>query len=165
MTMINSLSLQHANDVMKIITAVIEGLKKDNIDQWDEKYPDKQKIIDDISQGSAYGYFENDQIIGYIVLNDIYSPEYGELIWSDNDGKHLIIHRLCVDPNFQRKGIGKQMLAFSENFARTNNYASIRLDAFAQNKKSLSLYENYGYVYVGDVYFRKGKFFCYQKNI
>jgi ribosomal protein S18 acetylase RimI-like enzyme len=79
--------------------------------------------------------------------------------------KVCVLHRLCVNPKVQRQGIGARILSLAENAARESGYGAVRLDAFSQNPAALKLYAKSGYRYVGNVFFRKGKFFCYEKKL
>ena len=45
------------------------------------------------------------------------------------------------------------------------SFSSIRLDVFTKNPRAVKLYENAGYSYAGDAYFRKGKFLLMEKLI
>jgi len=56
-------------------------------------------------------------------------------------------------------------MIFAEDYAKKNNYSSIKLDAFLPNQAALQLYEKSGYTKVGTVRFRKGEFNCYEKTI
>jgi ribosomal protein S18 acetylase RimI-like enzyme len=42
-------------------------------------------------------------------------------------------------------------------------YSSIRLDAFTENLSALNFYKRNGYVFRGQIVFRKGIFNCYEK--
>lgn len=93
--------------------------------------------------------------------------EYQELIWSDEGGEVLVIHRLAVNPEWQKQGIGRQLMDFTENYAAEKGYTSIRLDAYSGNPRALNLYERRGYRKVGQVFFpeRELPFYCYEKVI
>lgn len=136
-----------------------------NIYQWDELYPDYQTIFADIERETMFGVFKNAELAGIVVLNKEESPEYSTIKWELENTSALVMHRLCIRPKFQRQGIAKQLLNFSEQFAKHNNYNAIRLDAFSGNHFALNLYENNGYKKRGVVTFRKGDFYCYEKII
>lgn len=76
-----------------------------------------------------------------------------------------MIHRLCVNPAFQKQGIAKKTLAYIESELRTEGIASIRLDAFSENPYALALYEHAGYQRVGHADWRKGRFYLYERII
>jgi hypothetical protein len=56
-------------------------------------------------------------------------------------------------------------MQFVETKAKNDGYTAIRLDAFSANPKSLELYQGLGYSLAGQVYFRKGMFYCFEKVI
>jgi GNAT superfamily N-acetyltransferase len=161
--MIKKLSTDHLSDAFSIIESVIAKMTNEQIFQWDEQYPTLQIIEKDIDEGQAFGFFHLDELRGYIVLNDEYSPEYNSLEWNDKNGTSLIVHRLSIKADCQGQGIAKQLMIFAEEYAKKNNYSSIKLDAFLLNKAALQLYEKLGYTKVGMVTFRKGEFNCYEK--
>lgn len=163
--MIKKLSTDHLSDAFSIIESVIAKMNDELIFQWDEHYPTREIIEKDIDDGHAFGFFYLNELRGYIVLNEEYSPEYNSLEWTDKSGTSLIVHRLSIKANCQGQGIAKQLMIFAEEYARKNNYSSIKLDAFLHNKAALSLYEKLGYTNIGTVTFRKGEFNCYEKII
>jgi len=161
--MIKKLSKDYLFDAFSIIESVVSKMNNESIFQWDEHYPTREIIEKDIDDGYAFGFFHLKELRGYIVLNEEYSPEYNSLEWKDKNGISLIVHRLSIKADCQGQGIAKQMMIFAEEYAKRNNYTSIKLDAFLHNKAALSLYENLGYTEVGTVTFRKGEFNCYEK--
>jgi ribosomal protein S18 acetylase RimI-like enzyme len=161
--MIKKLSMDQFFDAFSIIESVIEKMNNEQIFQWDEHYPTHEIIEKDIDNGHAFGFFHLDELRGYVVLNQEYSPEYDSLEWNDKSGTSLIVHRLSIKANCEGQGIAKQLMIFAEEYAKKNSYSSIKLDAFLHNKAALSLYENLGYTKVGTVTFRKGQFYCYEK--
>lgn len=163
--MIKQLREENLDEIMMIIENVIIELNNQGIDQWDEIYPDIDVIKRDLNKKNAYGYFEKNELVGYVAINEEYPDEYNEIKWVINKPKFLITHRLCINPGKQGKGIAKQLISFTEKYAKDNNHSSIRLDAFSKNPNALQLYENLGYQKAGCVQFRKGLFFCYEKGL
>jgi ribosomal protein S18 acetylase RimI-like enzyme len=108
---------------------------------------------------------EMDIIQGIIVLNEHQDIAYESIEWRYNSGKQLIIHRLCVHPNYQGKGIARMLIKFSEDFGSEQKYETIRLDAFIPNIRACKMYEKSGYEKRGTVTFRKGDFYCYEKAL
>ena len=161
--MIKKLSSNQLSDAFSIIESVIAKMNAEQIFQWDEQYPSREIIEEDINNGHAFGFFQSDELRGYIVLNENYSPEYNSLEWKDKNSTALIVHRLSIKADYQGQGIAKQLMIFAEEYSINKGYSSIRLDAFLHNKAALSLYENLGYTKVGTVMFRKGRFNCYEK--
>lgn len=162
--MIKPLDNRYAEEVMALIQDAVVAMKNSGIEQWDEIYPSIKEIDEDIESESAFGFFNDGKLIAYIALNDKYSPEYDSANWITK-GKSLIVHRLSVAPSQQGKGIAGKFMRFVEQYARDNDYNSIRLDAFMENPAALKLYDNLGYRKAGIICFRKGQFYCYEKEI
>ncbi|NRF39509.1 GNAT family N-acetyltransferase [Pedobacter foliorum] len=157
------INLQDIDEVMCLIKEVIAEMENNEISQWDEVYPDYKGILGDIHAETMFGVFKNLELAGIVVLDKNQSPEYSSVNWELNNGSPLVMHRLCVHPKFQRQGVAKQLLKFSEQFAISSRCKSIRLDAFSGNPSALNLYANNGYLKRGMVTFRKGDFHCYEK--
>lgn len=93
--------------------------------------------------------------------NDFHSGRLGEYVWEENgqviamlsigdtaDNDKLgdfEIWRIYVNPTEQRKGIGGQMLAFSEQYAKEKGYTEVIIWAFKENIRAISFYEKHGY--------------------
>jgi GNAT superfamily N-acetyltransferase len=143
---------------------VTNTMQRTGIKQWDLMYPDKSIIEYDIKGGNAYGYFCDSGLAGYIALNDEYPQEYESISWKYS-GKNLIVHRLAVAPEHQRKGIGTILMKFAISYAKANMYDTLRLDAYAVNKSSNTLYNKLGFSKAGEIVFRTGLFYCYELSL
>ena len=160
---IKLLKADSTGEIMKLIARATATLDEKGIPQWDEIYPDRKTIAHDIENGTLYGLMDEDTIAGILVLNENQDKEYGEVAWDLDDEKPLVLHRLCLNPDYQGRGLSKVMMGFVEDYARGNGYRSIRLDAFTLNPISLSLYRSLGFIARGEVSFRKGRFICFEK--
>ena len=82
------------------------------------------------------------------------------------NGKNSIyIHRLAVDPEHQKKGVGSKLMDFAENKSKSDGAESIRLDTFSQNTVNQNFYKRRGYVRLEDIYFplqSEHPFHCYE---
>ena len=85
--------------------------------------------------------------------------------WENPNIEYRIIHRLCVAPQYQNKGIAKQALIYIEKELLKSGIKSIRLDVFCNNHFALSLYRSFGYKEVGITEWRKGKFILMEKHL
>ena len=150
------------DSVMILVGDAIQDMEDNGIPQWDEIYPDRSIFGADIRAGELYCVKINGTIAGVMALNEYQSAEYDDIRWSDN-GPPLVIHRLCINPTFQGKGLAKLLVRFAEEYAQKHDYSSIRLDAFTVNEKAVGLYDAMNYLRKGIVKFRKGNFYCYKK--
>ena len=151
------------DEILVLFFKAIERLRTNDIDQWDDQYPNRYTIAEDIEKGQMYVLSQNGQIVSAVVLNEEQPKAYGSAAWSDRYGRVAVIHRLCVHPDFQGMGIGRYTLGAGEKFLADIGYTSIRLDAFMENRKAITLYESLGYTLTGKEVFRKGEFGLYEK--
>lgn len=160
-------SLKDIENIMGLIKDCIKDMESQGIYQWDEYYPTAEIFEEDIKSGSLYILEDKDNCLGIISINEKQSPEYKELHWLVEGGKVLVIHRLAVNPECQKQGVGRQLMDFAEKYAAEKGYASIRLDAYSRNPRAFNLYERRGYIKVGQLFFPKREFpfYCYEKAV
>lgn len=162
---IRLLNQQHLSKVMQIIKEATHHMDDNGIPQWDDIYPDQKTFENDVTENTLYGYFTQGKLAAIIVLNTYQDKEYADINWKLNDKLPLVVHRLCVAPKYQGYGYSKELMLFAEDFAKRNNYKSIRLDAFVQNPVSLNLYKKLGYENRGKVNFRMGQFYVFEREL
>jgi len=150
-------------EIMSLIHAAVKKMRAGGLYQWDESYPNVDIITGDINAGTLFKILEKDRIAGIMVLSEQFSPEYHDLMWEDKGGKCLIVHRLCIHPDYQGRGYAKKMMLFAGEYAAENGYSSIRLDTHTRNHQALALYDGLHYRRVGLVTFRNGLFQCFEK--
>lgn len=157
----------HFNGILKILKDCGQDLRSKGILQWDENYPDEKVVLNDLEHENLFVALSKDQIIGTIVLNEKQDSEYQKLTWlTEASSKNLVVHRLAVHPEFQGKGIAKKLMGFSEDFAKTEGYDSIRLDTLSINTRNVSFYLKQGYSKVGQVflsYKNQDPYICFEK--
>ena len=154
------------NDIMKMIHDCANDLIGKNIFQWNEKYPSRDIFLSDIEKKNLFILKKNSGIIGCIALSHEKDIEYTDVKWLTKDDKNLYLHRLAVDPKFQKKGIGKLLMDFAEDYARNNKFISVRLDTFSKNERNNRFYKSRKYTKLDDVYFPNQSefpFHCYEK--
>jgi len=164
MSIIRSATCNDLNRVVQIVRDAIQYMSNHGINQWDNVYPDKATLKSDIRNHQMYVIETDANVAGFITLNEEQEPEYDNVAWR-YQGKALIVHRLTIHPDYQRTGLASQLMDYAEDLAAAEGYDSLRLDAFTENPAACTLYENRGYLKSGQVTFRKGPFFCYEKLI
>jgi len=148
------------NDIYRNAT---ENMIKNNIFQWDEIYPQKSILEDDIIKKQLYKIIIEKNIISTFVLNKEYDKEYLNGKWEYNGNNFMVLHRLCINTKYQNKGFGTKIMLHIEDYLRNKSINSIRLDAFSENPIALRLYYKLGYKKVGEANWRKGLFILFEK--
>jgi ribosomal protein S18 acetylase RimI-like enzyme len=157
--------IKDLNIILDIYKSAIEVLDSNGIAQWDDIYPSKEIITNDILDNYMFVGEIDNQIVSVFVLNQICDDEYANGNWQYQDASFYVVHRLCVNPEFQGKGIGRMIMMLIEDMLKNNGVQTIRLDAFSMNPVALRLYETLGFQKVGEVTWRKGLFYLFEKKI
>ncbi|MGN1005547.1 MAG: GNAT family N-acetyltransferase [Aristaeellaceae bacterium] len=145
--------------------AATQDMLRQGIDQWDEYYPDREILTEDVESGDmTLGLLDGEPACAWVV-NREYEPEYVSGAWEHTGGDFCVLHRLCVNPELQGRGLARQAMARMEKNALDKGFDSVRLDVFSQNLHAQRLYERLGYKRTGEVRFRKGIFYLMEKGL
>lgn len=117
--------------------ARIEAIANDAYALYLERMDKKPfPMLDDykahIEAKHAFVLEEEGQLVGYIIL----IPE---------DEKTLLLDNIGVSPCFQKKGYGKKLMLFAENWAKEQGYTSIILYTNIVMRENLVYYPALGY--------------------
>lgn len=156
-------TVDHKAEIMNLFNKAKDAMAAQGIDQWDEVYPNINDIAKDIRDEHMTAVILNGKVIAAYTLNQHQDPSYNFGNFTDVEDKFLVLHRFCLHPDVWQSGYAPQILAYLENKAKKEGTLAIRLDAFTKNPRALNLYEKNGYVYVGDAFYRKGKFSLMEK--
>ena len=157
--------LEDIEAITVLIQEAIQEMEKHDIFQWDELYPTAEDFEDDIKRENLYVAEENEKIIALYVISSESDEAYNNAEWKYPRETSLVLHRFCVSPGFQNKGIGKKVLMKIESQIKSMGYDSVRLDVFTKNPYSQKLYRNNGYEVRGFAEWRKGRFDLMEKKL
>ena len=154
-------------EIFEIYESAKVELARQQIFQWYDTYPNISIIETDINNEVLYILKKGNTIVGAINVNEAQDEAYKEIDWEFDAKKVLVIHRLVIHPKFQRNGYAAQLMDFAESFAQQNQYTSVRLDTYCENKISIKFYTKRDYFIRGKVYFdgRVYPFCCMEKAI
>jgi ribosomal protein S18 acetylase RimI-like enzyme len=174
--------LEDVEEISRMVDSAKELMSSQGIEQWDEIYPAKEDFEDDIKKQTLYVVIDDDNLeseessadtnnekltdsnlAAIYVISTEYDDAYNNASWEYDNA--CIIHRLCVAPGQQNKGIGKKLLDKIEGQLVDMGFDSVRLDVFSENPFALRLYEKNGYEKRGHADWRKGRFYLMEKKI
>ncbi|HED1126275.1 TPA: GNAT family N-acetyltransferase [Campylobacter jejuni] len=140
------------NSILEITKDALNAMKAMNFHQWDENYPNEIVFQEDIQAQELYVFKENNEILGFICINEKFEPEfYKQVIFNKNyDDKAFYLHRLAVKQNAKGKGVAQKLLNFCENFALENHKASLRADTHSKNFPMNSLFKKLNFNFCGN---------------
>lgn len=143
--------------ILEIIEKAKIELRKLGLDQWQNGYPNREVIENDVKNGISYVLEEiSEKIVGTIVLSPKKEEPYSKIEgkWITNDD-YIVIHRLAVDSEIKNKGIATKILEFSEKECIKNKILSIKTDTHENNKPMKKFLEKNGFSYCGVIYLDK----------
>jgi ribosomal protein S18 acetylase RimI-like enzyme len=163
--MIRKGTIKDIDAILNITKACATHMINKQIYQWNEHYPNKSGFENDIKRKELVVIEINFELIGCITISTYMDDEYMPVSWLTPNENNLYIHRLAIHPKFQGKGYAQKLMDYAENYAKTNSFASIRLDTFSKNERNQKFYEARGYQRLGNIMFPKQSnypFYCYE---
>ena len=146
-----------------LIKSAIYEMESHNIMQWDDLYPVKEDFEQDIKKEHLYVGCIDNEIAVVFALNQEFDDAYKDGNWKALDKSFFVVHRLCVNPKYQKKGIAINTMQFIEKILMNEGVEAIRLDVYSENPYALKLYNKCGFINVGKAEWRKGTFYLMEK--
>lgn len=142
------------NGIMKIIKQAQDYFKENEIDQWQNNYPNTETTKDDIKSGYAYVLEDSGQIIGTVAVSFDGEKTYDIIYdgkWLSND-EYAVIHRMAVDNNYKGKGLSSVIIKNVEDVCLVKGVHSIKIDTHDDNNPMQRLIKKNNFKYCGIIY-------------
>ena len=149
------------SDVVGIISIISKAqiyFRNNNIDQWQNGYPNEKTIINDINNDRSYVLIDNEEVVATTVVMFEEEKTYNEIYegkWLTNS-KYATIHRIAVDDKLKGNNIASRILKEAEKICIKNNIYSIKIDTHEDNKSMQRLLQKNNYKYCGIIYLIDG---------
>lgn len=116
-------------------------------------YPDPEFLRSSVENGELYIGFEGGRIMAAMVLNHNCNDGYEKLSWEIRAERNdvLLIHALCIHPDFGGRGLGKELVRYAQELAGSTGMKAMRLDVLTGNLPAERLYPACGFKYLGTV--------------
>lgn len=111
-------------------------------------YPTRSDGEKALAAGTLFvGEDESGKLYGCVILNHSQPKEYENIFWEipGEAQEVLVIHTLCIRPDYYGSGYGKEFVAFSQEYAQRLNCKTIRLDTYEGNSPAIHLYSQLGF--------------------
>ncbi|MDP9959541.1 GNAT family N-acetyltransferase [Chryseobacterium lathyri] len=165
-TKLRKAEIEDRDIIWGMIQQSIERRKQDGSTQWQNGYPNIGTVESDIAKGFGYVLTVDGEIAVYaaLILND--EPAYSTIegAWL-SDGEFVVVHRVAVDGKFAGQGMVKKLFDHIEDFTRSQEIQSIKVDTNYDNIAMLKILESKGYSYCGEVLLAGGMRKAYEKII
>jgi len=109
-------------------------------------YPNDEMISKYISCNCMYYALKDGKVCGAFALPNQGKDEY-EIKWGNDikEDEASVIHLFGLLPEYQGKGLAKEMLKAAIFIAKKNKKKSVRLDAISTNIEAIRVYEAFGF--------------------
>ena len=125
------------SSILKIIEEAQAYLAMQNIDQWQNGYPNEKAILKDMLTNDSYVVKTKEETaIATAMFTTQTEPTYSSIEgnWkTKNNATYGVIHRMAVSNKFRGKGIAKFIFFQCEQNLKQNNIKSMRIDTHEEN--------------------------------
>ncbi len=132
------------------------------IDQWQNGYPSREVIENDIKKAQSYCVMaDNGEAVGTFALIDDGEPTYDRIYggkWQSGDGcdTYFAIHRVAISVKCRGQGISTQIMDFCAENARKSEKISLRIDTHEGNVVMRRMLEKHGFIHCGTIFLTDG---------
>lgn len=145
------------------ITAIISGaqayLKKQQIDQWQDGYPDPAILKQDIKDGITFVLIYDNAIAGTAALHQGIDVNYLKIEdgqWaSDSDDHYTAIHRIAVASDFRGHHLSEILMNGLITISGLLGFKDVRIDTHPDNKGMRHVIDTCGFDYRGIVHMQR----------
>lgn len=130
-------------------------LRESGVDQWQEGYPNREAILDDIAAGRGWTFecVDDGEIAGYECV--AMTPEvcYRSIdgSWLTEGENYAVIHRAMAAAEYRGTMLATEMFGFAAELAAGLGKASVRVDTHRDNRAMNRLCTKLGYQFCGVV--------------
>jgi RimJ/RimL family protein N-acetyltransferase len=167
------IQLSTFNDVPEIMIIINDAkayLASQNIDQWQNGYPNAEQVENDIKNNESYVVVNDEnKVIATAMFTTNPEPTYKIIDgnWSIDENKpYGVIHRMAIKTAFRKFGLATFMFHEFHLQLLQNKIKSLKIDTHEENHGMQALIKKLGYSYCGIIYTNyKAKRLAFEKVI
>ncbi len=163
--------LANIGDIDEIMAIIEDGrafLATQNSGQWQDGYPNRTNMLDDINNEVLYVVTTSDNQIAGVCALTYYEDDYDHLYegkWL-TDLPYMVMHRIAVKKEYRSQGYGKELFEVFIDVAKKKKYHSLRIDTHKNNIVMLGLLKRFEFVFCGKAILKPNKDrMVFEKNI
>ncbi|WP_300675366.1 GNAT family N-acetyltransferase [Soonwooa sp.] len=149
---------EEVDEIWEILQFAIQSRKNDGSRQWQDGYPNRNSILEDIENGAAYILADDKGILAYGAAIFDVEPAYNDIQkgeWLTN-GDYVVVHRVAAAERSKGMSIATKFFDAVENLAKSKNVFSVKVDTNFDNLAMLRIMDKLGYQYCGEVFVAGG---------
>ena len=144
--------------VMTLVADAQNWFRSQGIDQWQDGYPTRSIIENDISQDYSYVVEYNGVVVATFAVAFDGEPTYATIERGEwpNENDYAVVHRIMVSDTMRRKGVAREILSFVERLCEERGVRDIRIDTHRDNRAMLAMLKKCGYSRCGRITLQSG---------
>ncbi|AUC84027.1 GNAT family N-acetyltransferase [Polaribacter sp. ALD11] len=148
--------IEDISKIMEIIEEAKQFLASQEIDQWQNGYPNTEQVENDVLKGESYVVVNDEnQIMATSMFTSNPEPTYKviEGNWIvDETEVYGVIHRMAIKKEFRKFGLATFMFHEFHLQLLEKKIKSLKIDTHEENTGMQSLLKKLGYKYCGIIY-------------
>ena len=144
--------------ILRIIDQAKAYLHRQQIDQWQDGYPNQASILADITRNVSYVLCDEDKIVATAAILFEDDPNYRQIedgSWLSS-GPYGVLHRVACDEQYKGHGYSGLIFDYAKKQAEKLGMKSMRIDTHEKNHSMQRLIAKHGFQYCGIVYMADG---------
>lgn len=156
---IKRVELVEIDQAMEIIDDAKELLKKSSSQQWQNGYPNREMLLNDINNHNLFGAYIDGELAGICALvkgvDENYDKIYDGEFKTPPSGLDLVIHRIAVKKEFYGFHLGNALVNFACDYAKQCGCISLKIDTHIKNKPMQALAKKNDFTYSGIILIKR----------
>lgn len=145
-------------EIMEIIFEAQAYFKAHGIDQWQNGYPNLEKIEADIENGNSYIVKSQDKVVATAVLEFGGEPNYEKIYegaWKSSHS-YAALHRIAVSNKYKGQGLASFIIKEMEKICLEREVKSIRVDTHEDNLAMQKMLRKNNFKYCSKIFLADG---------
>ena len=134
-------------------------LKRNQVDQWQDGYPNEEAFRIDLERGESYVLTYGDRVAGFFTLSGHPESCYDNITdgkWG-SDEAYCVLHRCAIGAEYRGSGLSDHMMGFAEELCLQRGRKVLRVDTHRKNKAMQAMLARHGFQFRGNVLVRIGE--------
>lgn len=151
-------TIEDLSNIMDIISQAQVFLKENDINQWQNNYPNKEVILNDIKNRNSYILVSDNVVVGTTAVIFEKENTYDNIYkghWM-SDENYSTIHRIAINNEYKGTGFASLLMEKITQLSKDHNVGSIRVDTHVDNTVMKNFLLKNGFQYCGIIYLIDG---------
>ena len=149
------------DEIVPILDEARRTIAALGINQWQDGYPNRDSIEDDLARDRSCVLVQDGHVIGTFALITDGEPLYdvienGHWTTGDDNRNYNAVHRVAIAVASRGSGASTGMIEYVRDITRAAGKTSVRIDTHEGNRVMRRMLEKHGFVHCGTIYLANG---------